>query len=89
MARKQRDGRRKTTRCRFCTKGVCARPAFVDYKDIALLKKMCTGMGKMLSRKRTGSCAAFQRAVATAVKRARFMSLLPYTNDGVGPSGPR
>jgi small subunit ribosomal protein S18 len=40
----------------------------------------------MLSRKRTGSCAAFQRAVAAAVKRARFMGLLPYVGDGFGPS---
>ena len=77
-------------RCLFCTRGNCLRPAFVDYKDVGLLRKMCTGQGKVLSRKRTGSCAAFQRAVADAVKRARFMALLPYVGDGLGPSsGPR
>jgi small subunit ribosomal protein S18 len=86
MAIRKQDGRAKRNRCRFCTKEGCPRPAFVDYKDVPLLRKMCSGMGKMLSRKRTGSCAAFQRAVADAVKRARFMALLPYVGDGFGSS---
>ncbi len=71
-------GKGKKNRCRFCTKEGCPRPAFVDYKDVSTLKKMSTGQGKMLSRKRTGNCAAFQRAVQDAVKRARFMALMPY-----------
>jgi small subunit ribosomal protein S18 len=86
MAMRKAQGRLRKNRCRFCTKQGCPRPAYVDYKDVALLRKMCTGMGKMLSRKRTGSCAAFQRAVADAVKRARFMGLLPYVGDGFGSS---
>jgi small subunit ribosomal protein S18 len=53
----------------------------VDYKDVAGLKKMCTSQGKVFSRKRSGNCAAFQRAVKDAVKRARFMSLLPYVGE--------
>ncbi len=46
-----------------------------------LLKKMCTNQGRLLSRKRSGNCAAYQRAVQTAVKRARFMSLMPYVGE--------
>jgi small subunit ribosomal protein S18 len=53
----------------------------VDYKDVQTLKKLCNTQGKMLSRKRSGNCAAYQRAVKDAVKRARFMSLLPYVGD--------
>jgi small subunit ribosomal protein S18 len=74
-------GKGKKNRCRFCTKEGCPRPAFVDYKDVSTLKKMSTGQGKMLSRKRTGNCAAFQRAVQDAVKRARFMALMPYVGE--------
>src|SRR5205807_6925647 len=74
-------GRGRKNRCRFCTKEGCPRPAFVDYKDVPTLKKLCTSQGKLFSRKRSGNCAAFQRAVAVAVKRARFMALLPYVGD--------
>jgi len=81
MAMRKARARGRKARCRFCTKAGCPRPAFVDYKDVALLRKMCTGMGKVLSRKRSGSCAAFQRAVKDAVKRARFMALLPYVGE--------
>jgi small subunit ribosomal protein S18 len=73
--------RSRQNRCRFCTKEGCPRPAFVDYKDVATLKKLCTGQGKLFSRKRSGNCAAFQRAVGLAVKRARFMALLPYVGE--------
>src|SRR4051812_45925477 len=74
-------GRGRKNRCRFCTKEGCPRPAFVDYKDVQGLKKMCTGQGKLFSRKRSGSCAAFQRAVKDAIKRARFMALMPYVGE--------
>jgi small subunit ribosomal protein S18 len=80
MVRKK-QGRNRKNRCRFCTKEGCPRPAYVDYKDVQTLKKMCTTQGKLLSRKRSGNCAAFQRAVARAVKRARFMALLPYVGE--------
>src|SRR5215831_1108093 len=76
-------GRNRKNRCRFCTKEGCPRPAFVDYKDVQMLKKLCTSQGKLFSRKRSGTCAAFQRAVKDAIKRARFMALLPY----VGAAG--
>jgi small subunit ribosomal protein S18 len=53
----------------------------VDYKDVQGLKKLCTGQGRLFSRKRSGICAAFQRAVSDAVKRARYMALLPYVGE--------
>ncbi len=69
------------TRCRFCTKEGCPRPAFVDFKDVSSLKKMVSGQGKMFSRKRSGLCATYQRAVSAAVKRARFIGLLAYVGE--------
>src|ERR687886_28577 len=77
-------GRGRKNRCRFCTKDGCPRPAFVDYKDVQTLKKLCTSQGKLFSRKRSGNCAAFQRAVKDAVKRARFMALMPYVGEKEG-----
>src|ERR1700726_1640925 len=74
-------GRGRKNRCRFCTREGCPRPAFVDYKDVQTLKKLCTSQGKLFSRKRSGNCAAFQRAVKDAVKRARFMALMPYVGE--------
>lgn len=74
-------GRNKKNRCRFCTKEGCPRPAFVDFKDVANLKKMCSGQGKLFSRKRSGTCATYQRALCSAVKRARFMGLLAYVGE--------
>jgi small subunit ribosomal protein S18 len=71
----------RTKHCRFCTKEGCPRPAFVDYKDVSNLKKLITSQGKLFGRKRSGLCAAFQREVSTAVKRARFMGLLPYVGE--------
>ena len=51
---------------------------FIDYKDTETLKKMISSNGKILSRKRTGVSAMDQRMLARAVKRARYMGLLPY-----------
>ena len=51
---------------------------YIDYKDTEILKKFLNPHGRILSRKRTGISAKFQRQLATAVKRARFMGLLPY-----------
>ena len=51
-------GKGRKNRCRFCTKEGCPRPAFVDYKDVQGLKKLCTSQGKLFSRKRSGNCAA-------------------------------
>lgn len=50
----------------------------IDYKDTEMLKKFLNPHGKIMSRRRTGLSAANQRALAQAVKRARFMALLPF-----------
>src|ERR1700677_3589998 len=78
---RKKFGRNRKNRCRFCTRDGCPRPAYVDYKDIGLLKKRGTNQNKLFSRKRSGSCAAFQRAASAAVKRARFMALMPYVGE--------
>lgn len=72
---------RAKKRCRFNQDGISPRPAFVDYKDVELLKKMMSGHGKMLGRRRTGNSAVYQRAVSQAIKRARYMGLLPYVGE--------
>jgi small subunit ribosomal protein S18 len=64
-------------RCRFTRLGV----DFVDWKDVATLQRLCTGQGKLLGRKRSGSSASFQRKVSLAVKRARYMGLLPFVGS--------
>lgn len=53
---------------------------YVDYKDTETLRRMISGNGKILSRKRTGATAMEQRMVQQAIKRARFLSLLPYVS---------
>ena len=61
-------------KCRFTR----ARVTDVDYKDVPTLQKMVSAQGKLYGRKRTGTQAHFQRKVRLAVKRARFLALLPY-----------
>ncbi|MBI2096196.1 MAG: 30S ribosomal protein S18 [Candidatus Taylorbacteria bacterium] len=50
----------------------------IDYKDVELLRKFLNPHGRLLSRRRTEVSAKYQRKLSTAVKRARFMALLPY-----------
>jgi small subunit ribosomal protein S18 len=54
---------------------------FVDYKDIDLLKKLTNRHGRIVGRRKSGCTAASQHAVTAAIKRARYMALLPYTRD--------
>jgi len=68
-------GARDQTQCRFCRGSV----KYIDYKDIDTLQKLLTNRGKIYSRKRSGNCAGCQRKAKTAIKRARFMALLPYS----------
>lgn len=68
-------GAREQTQCRFCRSGV----KYVDYKDIDTLSKLLTNRGKIYSRKRSGNCAGCQRKAKRAIKRARYMALLPFT----------
>ncbi len=67
---------REQTQCRFCRNG----SKYVDYKDIDTLSKLLTNRGKIFSRKRSGNCAACQRKVQRAIKRARYMALLPFSS---------
>lgn len=60
--------------CRFCKDKV----TYIDYKDLHILEKMISERGKMLSRRSTGNCSRHQRIVADAVKRARYVSLIPF-----------
>lgn len=53
----------------------------VDYKEVELLRKFLTASNKMMSRKRAGTSAAEQRHIRRAIKRARFLALLPYTGN--------
>ena len=55
---------------------------YIDYKDTESLRKMMSGNGKILSRKRTGASAMEQRMLAAAIKKARYMGLLPYVTTG-------
>ena len=61
---------------RFTAEGVTE----IDYKDVALLKNSVTEPGKILPSRITGTSAKYQRQLATAIKRARFLALLPYTD---------
>ncbi|MFQ5957580.1 MAG: 30S ribosomal protein S18 [Candidatus Brocadiales bacterium] len=61
-------------KCRFCR----MKMDDVDYKDLSNIQKLVAAQGKVLSRKRTGTCATHQRSVKSAVKRARYLALLPY-----------
>ena len=60
--------------CRFCAEKLST----VDYKDIKLLQRYLSSYGKIESRKRSGTCMKHQRLVATALKRARHLALLPF-----------
>jgi small subunit ribosomal protein S18 len=72
--RKLLKKRSERNKCRFTR----ARVQNIDWKDIATLQKMVSQQGKMYGRKRTGTQSHFQRKLKIAVKRARFMALLPY-----------
>ena len=73
--RKQRMGRKKV--CYFKKNNVTT----IDYKDIELLKKFISANGKIIPRRVTGTSAKYQRMLATAIKRARQMALIPYVAD--------
>jgi len=56
-------------------------PMYVDYKDVELLKKLTNRQGKIIGRRKSGCTAVSQHAVTKAIKRARFMALLPYVGE--------
>ncbi len=66
----------KKKACQFCKDGVTE----IDYKDVPLLRKFVSDRGKIRACRVTGNCMQHQRDIATAVKNAREMALLPYTS---------
>lgn len=72
--RKRKSRFREQAKCRFCRGKIDE----VDYKDVGALNKLTTQQGKIFSRKRSGNCAAHQRSCRRAIKRARYLGLLPY-----------
>ncbi|HKJ18698.1 MAG TPA: 30S ribosomal protein S18 [Xanthomonadales bacterium] len=68
---------RRRKYCRFTAEGISE----IDYKDVNLLKQYVGESGKIVPSRITGTKANYQRQLATAVKRARFLALLPYTDN--------
>lgn len=85
MARKQQKGKRRPntfrrfTRARYC-KFTAANTVEIDYKDVDTLKEYVSESGKITSSRNSGTKARYQRQLTTAIKRARFLALLPYTD---------
>lgn len=67
---------RKRKYCRFTVEGIDE----VDYKDVDLLKDFVSETGKIVPARITGTKAKYQRQLSTAIKRARFLALMPYTD---------
>ncbi len=67
---------RRRKYCRFTAEGIDQ----IDYKDLATLKSYVTETGKIVPSRITGTKAKYQRQLSTAVKRARFLALLPYSD---------
>ena len=63
--------------CRFTAEGVKE----IDYKDLEVLKQYISETGKIVPSRITGTKAKYQRQFATAIKRARYLALLPYTDS--------
>ena len=76
QSRPQVQHRRKKV-CQFCADKI----EHIDYKDVNRLRKCTSERAKILPRRITGTCAKHQRQLTTAIKRARYIALLPYTSD--------
>ena len=71
---------RRRKYCRFTAEGIKE----IDYKDLNTLKQYITETGKIVPSRITGTKAKYQRQLATAIKRARFLALLPYCDSHKG-----
>ena len=83
-AAKDTRPRGKKKVCIFCKEHI----DWVDYKDVNLLRRFMSDRGKIRARRVTGNCTQHQRDVATAIKTARELALLPYTQRTVSERGP-
>ena len=70
-----KKGRKKV--CSFCVD----RAEFIDYKDVAKLRKFISERAKILPRRHTGACTRHQRELTISIKRARHLALLPFTSE--------
>jgi small subunit ribosomal protein S18 len=77
--RRKPGGRRFFPRRKVCQ--FCVDKVSIDYKDVVRNKRFISEWGKIESRRKTGTCSPHQRQLATAIKRARFLALLPYTGS--------
>lgn len=68
---------RRRKYCRFTAEGITD----IDYKDVELLKGFVTETGKIVPSRITGTKARYQRKLASAIKRSRYIALLPYTDQ--------
>ena len=77
---KRREGSRQLFKrrkfCRFTVEGI----KWVDYKDVEILKDFVAENGKIITARITGTKTRYQRQLSTAIKRARFLALMPYTD---------
>ncbi len=67
---------KKPTNCYFCSNG--SEPS---YKDNLILRRFISDRGKIIQGKRSGNCSSHQRKISTEIKKARFMAMLPYTDQ--------
>ncbi|MDD5252175.1 MAG: 30S ribosomal protein S18 [Patescibacteria group bacterium] len=74
MKKKSNSPINQQRHCVYCIRTVKA----IDYKDPEALRRYTSSYGKIVPRRRSGVCAKHQRMLATAIKRARYMSILPY-----------
>lgn len=81
--RPRRRGRFRRRVCPMCENKI----SVVDYKDFNFVRRFISDRGRIETRRKSGTCAKHQRALAQAIKRARHLALIPYTADHIRASG--
>lgn len=76
---KKKKNRRFKAKCELCEQNI----EYVDYKDVEFISKYLSGIGQIKSAAQTSLCAKHQRKVAQAIKRARYVALIPYTKERI------
>jgi small subunit ribosomal protein S18 len=74
-----KKGQRKVKQCKFTRAGI----EYIDYKDVDTLQRFTNDQGKILPRRVTGTSAKHQRQLTAAIKRARFLALMPYVAENL------
>jgi small subunit ribosomal protein S18 len=81
--RQRRRGGRRRRVCIMCADKI----KIVDYKNVSFLRRFISDRGRIETRRKTSACAKHQRALASAIKRARHLALLPYTAEHLRGAG--